>query len=370
MNNFLSIVKAHQKALFSNSKPRNIISNLMFSEITVFSLPVGLYGAILILIAGFAVLIFGAGWLVDGASSAAKRYGVSDLAIGLTVVAFGTSMPEMIVSLLSALEGKNDASFGNVIGSNNFNMLFILGISGIIFPLAVQRNTVKFEIPLSLFAAVVLFILVNDKLLWSGDTDMLSTTDSFILLGGFLVFMFYIYRTMKVSPGDLAIGETAVVKPLGKSIGMIIAGLLMLIFGGKAVVDSATGMATAFGLSEKFIGLTILAAGTSLPELATSAVAAYRKNPDIAVGNVVGSSIFNVLFILGFTGLIHPIEYNTTLNFDLYVLFISTIMLILFMFTLGKHQLDRWEALVFLAAYIGYTIYLLMSDMGAPAPAN
>ena len=131
----------------------------MFSEITVFSLPVGLYGAILVLIAGFAVLIVGAGWLVDGASSTAKRYGVSDLAIGLTVVAFGTSMPELIVSLLSALEGKNDASFGNVIGSNNFNMLFILGISGIIFPLAVQRNTVKFEIPLSLFAAILLFIL-------------------------------------------------------------------------------------------------------------------------------------------------------------------------------------------------------------------
>ena len=336
----------------------------MLAEITIWSFATtSIALAILCLVAGFAILILGAEWLVKGSSSAAKSMGVSDLAIGLTVVAFGTSTPELIVSLLSALEGKNDASFGNVIGSNNFNMLFILGISGVIFPLAVQRNTVKFEIPLSFLAAVLLFALVNDSLLLGGP-NLLSLTDSLILLAGFLIFLSYIYRTMKANPGEAMPEEEVKPISMGKAIVLVIAGLVLLIAGGKTVVDSAVGIATEFGWSEKLIGLTILAAGTSLPELATSAVAAYRKNPDIAIGNVVGSNIFNILFILGLTGLVHPIEYNPSMNFDLYVLFGSTILLMVFMFTLRSHQLDRWEALLFLAAYIGYTVYLVVSDPG------
>lgn len=327
---------------------------------------------IVLLLVGFAILIKGADFLVNGASSAAKKYGISNLAIGLTVVAFGTSMPELIVSLLSALDGKNDASFGNVIGSNNFNLLFILGIAGLIYPLVVQKNTVKYEVPLSLLAAGILFLCVNDTLLW-GDTSfaapyggVLSRLDSIILLVFFVLFLLYIYRTM-TKTSDLEEGEPIKLYSTPMAIGMVVLGLGMLIGGGQLVVDNALQIAHHFGLSEKLIGLTILAAGTSLPELATSCVAAYRKNTDIAIGNVVGSNIFNIFFILGITGLIHPIQYNTAMNFDIYILLASTVLLMIFMFTLNTRKLDRWEAFLMLMAYITYTIYLIGTDTGAAA---
>ncbi len=313
---------------------------------------------IVLLLVGFVILIKGADFLVNGASSAAKKYGVSNLAIGLTVVAFGTSMPELIVSLLSALDGKNDASFGNVIGSNNFNLMFILGIAGLIYPLVVQRNTVKFEVPLSILAAGLLFVLVNDQKLWSSDSNILSRFDSIILLVFFVGFLFYIWRTMK-NTSEMEEGEAIKIYSIPMSAGMVILGLVMLIGGGKLVVDSAIEIAQHYGLSEKLIGLTILAAGTSLPELATSCVAAYRKNTDIAIGNVVGSNIFNIFFILGVTGFISPIPYNTALNSDMYVLVASTIVLMIFMFTLNTRKLDRWEAFMLLMGYIAYTIWLI-----------
>lgn len=324
---------------------------------------------IVLLLVGFAILIKGADFLVNGASSAAKKYGISNLAIGLTVVAFGTSMPELIVSLVSALDGKNDASFGNIIGSNNFNLLFILGIAGLIYPLVVHRNTIKYEVPLSFLAAGVLFVLVNDTLLW-GDTTfdapyggILGRLDSMILLLFFAGFLYYIYRTMKNAP-EIEEGDPIKLFSTPVATGMIIGGLLMLIFGGQIVVDNALKIAHHYGLSEKLIGLTILAAGTSLPELATSCVAAYRKNTDIAIGNVVGSNIFNIFFILGITGVIHPIQYNTAMNFDVYVLLASTVLLMIFMFTLGSRKLDRWEAFLMLMAYGAYTIYLIGTDPG------
>jgi cation:H+ antiporter len=318
---------------------------------------------VLLLLAGFAILIKGADFLVNGASSAAKKYGISNLAIGLTVVAFGTSMPELIVSLLSSLDGKNDASFGNVIGSNNLNLLFILGISGIIYPLVVQRNTVKFEVPLSLLAAGVLFLLVNDALVLGGTENLLSRIDAFILLAFFVGFLLYIYRTMKSSTA-LDEGEPIKIYSMPISVGMVTLGLVMLIGGGKLVVDSAIEIAQSFGLSEKIIGLTILAAGTSLPELATSAVAAYRKNTDIAIGNVVGSNIFNLFFILGICGLVNPIPFNTALNFDLKVFMASTVVLMVFMFTLTQRKLDRWEAIMLLAGYVAYTVFLVGMEEG------
>ncbi len=318
----------------------------------------GLTFQFLDLIIGFAILIKGADFLVNGSSSIAKKNGISNLAIGLTVVAFGTSMPELIVSLLSALNGKNDASFGNVIGSNNFNLLFILGISGLIYPLVVQRNTVKYEVPLSLLAAGILFLLVNDQLVWGGESNGMSRLDSIILLVLFSGFLFYIYRTMKTS-SDFSEEGTIKIYKTGLAVGMVVLGLGFLIGGGTTVVNSATSIAKYFGLSEKLIGLTILAAGTSLPELATSAVAAYRKNTDIAIGNVVGSNIFNIFFILGVTGVINPMPYNSVMNFDLYVLLAATVVLMVFMFTLNQRKLDRWEAFMLLAGYITYTIYLI-----------
>lgn len=312
----------------------------------------------LFLLFGFAILIKGADFLVTGASSIAKKNGISNLAIGLTVVAFGTSLPELIVSLFAALDGKNDASFGNVVGSNTFNLLFILGVSGIIYPLTVQRNTVLYEVPLSLLAALMLFGLVNDQMLSGSGSNMLGRVDSVVLLLFFAGFLYYIYRTMSVA-SDMDEGESIKLYSNALSLGMIILGLAFLIGGGKVVVGHALLLAKGFGLSEKFIGLTILAAGTSLPELATSAVAAYRKNTDIAIGNIVGSNIFNIFFILGVTGLVQPMEYSIAMNMDIYVLMASTVLLLVFMFTLTQHKLDRFEAIIMLVLYIAYTIFLL-----------
>ena len=337
---------------------------------------------ITLLLVGFAILIKGADFLVNGASSIAKKNGISNLAIGLTVVAFGTSLPELVVSFFAAIDGKNDASFGNVIGSNIFNLLFILGISGIIYPLVVQHNTVKYEVPLSLLAAGILFFLVNDSMLWgSGPITTVSQNedgaaitsvyqgilgrfDSIVLLVFFALFLYYIYRTMSAT-SDLEEGDPIKLYSNPMSIGMIILGLAALIGGGKIVVDNAIDIAHSFGLSERFIGLTILAAGTSLPELATSAVAAYRKNTDIAIGNIVGSNIFNIFFILGVTGLVNPIPYSATMNMDIYILCGSTVLLMIFMFTLNTRKLDRWEAVIMLVLYIAYTLYLIGDDTGA-----
>lgn len=336
---------------------------------------------ILLLLVGFAILIKGADFLVNGSSSIAKKNGISNLAIGLTVVAFGTSLPELIVSLFAAIDGKNDASYGNVIGSNTFNLLFILGISGLIYPLIVQRNTVKYEVPLSLLAAAVLFVVVNDTLLWDAAPivvtnggvsttyqGIMSRMDSIILLIFFALFLFYIYKTMS-NVSDVDEGDPIKLYSNPASLGMIAMGLVALIWGGKLVVDSAIEIAQHYGLSEKFIGLTILAAGTSLPELATSAVAAYRRNTDIAIGNVVGSNIFNIFFILGITGLVNPMPYSAAMNMDIYVLCASTVLLMVFMFTLNTRKLDRWEAAIMLVLYIAYTLYLLDSDSGTAATA-
>lgn len=319
--------------------------------------------AVLLLVLGFIILIKGADFLVNGASSAAKKFGISNLAIGLTVVSFGTSAPELVVNVISAVNGNTDAAFGNVIGSNNFNLLFILGVAGMIYPLVVQRNTVRFEVPISLLAVLVLYVLVNDQRIWGSADNMMSRTDAFILLGFFALFMVYVYRTMKSSP-DLEEGQPIKLYSTGVSIGLALLGLVMLIVGGKLAVDNAIDIAKYYGLSEKLIGLTILAAGTSLPELATSAVAAYRKNTDIAIGNVVGSNIFNIFFILGVTGSIQPLAFSLPLNFDIYVLTAATFLLLIFMFTLNQSKLDRWEAVLLFVAYITYTVYLIGLETG------
>lgn len=316
-----------------------------------------------LLIAGFAILIKGADLLVGGASSIAKKFEISNLAIGLTVVAFGTSMPEMIVNLISAGSGINDAAFGNVIGSNNFNLLLILGVTGTIYPLVVQRKTVKYEVPISLFAALLLYILVNDQRVWGSGENSLSRVDGLILLLFFGGFLFYIYRTMKQVSDYGDDGEVKSYSNLKSGL-MFVAGLIMLGGGGKLAVDNAVDVAQAFNLSEKIIGLTILAAGTSLPELATSVVAAFRRNTDIAIGNVVGSNIFNILLILGFTSTLKPIPFNTAMNFDIYVLTVASVALLIFMFTLNTRKLDRWEALVLLCGYLTYMVYLIGMEEG------
>lgn len=312
-----------------------------------------------LIIVGFFVLIKGADWLVDGASALAKKYKISDLAIGLTIVAFGTSAPELVVNTVASFKGHQDIVFGNVIGSNNFNLFIILGISGLITPLLVQKSTVKFEIPISLFAAVVLFLMTNDILIGSGNT--LSRVEGFILLIFFCSFLYYVYSQLKTSPED---SEQDFKEMKGSKITLlIVAGLVGLIAGGRLVVDNAIHIAHTLGVSEKIIGLTIVALGTSLPELATSAIAAVKKKADIAVGNIIGSNIFNIFLILGVSSIIRPIKYTLSFNTDIAILVAGTLFLLLAMFTGFRKRLDRWQAAILLISYIAYTVYLVNGEV-------
>ena len=312
----------------------------------------------LLVVIGFICLIFGANWLVDGASTLAKKYKISDLAIGLTIVAFGTSAPELVVNIIGSMNGYSDIVLGNIIGSNNFNLFIILGISGLILPIAVQSSTAWKEIPISLFVAIILFFLINDFNF--SEPSYLSKFDSLIMLVMFLMFLYYVFRQMK---NDSIIQADFVQKSTLKILGLILIGLSGLIIGGQLVVVNSVKIANNLGVSEKIIGLTIVAAGTSLPELVTSIVAATKRNSDIAIGNVIGSNIFNILLILPISGLIMPIKYNPKFNLDFYILIGGTIFLLLSMFTGQRKKLDRWEAGILLGFYLFYTTYLVMNEI-------
>lgn len=300
-------------------------------------------------------MVKGADWLVDGASVLAKKNKVSDLAIGLTIVAFGTSAPELVVNVVAASEGYSDIVFGNIIGSNNFNLFVILGIAGIITPLSVQSSTVWKEIPFSFLAALLMLFLVNNY--FSGSSGLLSRYDAALLLVLFIVFLVYVATQLKSDPNVEAV-EPKDYTTL-KIWVLIFAGLGGLVLGGKLVVDNAVAMAQSLGVSEKIIGLTIVAAGTSLPELATSVVAAMKRNADIAIGNIVGSNIFNIFLILGISGLIRPLSYEASFNTDIYLILGGTMFLFFAMFIGKKHRLDRWQAFVLLSFYLLYTGYLV-----------
>lgn len=309
---------------------------------------------------GFVLLIKGADWLVSGASSVASRYGVSPLVIGLTIVAFGTSAPELIVNLVASLQGNTDIAIGNVVGSNIANILLILGISALIYPLTVQKSTVWKEIPFALLAVVMVTILANDVLIDQFSTSAITRIDGFVLIGFFIIFLYYVFGVAFNSPQAVPEGEKIEMYSLTRSSGMIISGLVGLVIGGKWIVDGAVTFASSLGVSEALIGLTIVAVGTSLPELATSAVAAYKKNVDIAVGNIVGSNIFNVFWILGMSAVIKPLPFDVKLNFDMVVVIITTMLLFLALFVGRKHTIERWQGGVFVAAYVMYTIFLIV----------
>lgn len=310
---------------------------------------------IILLVIGLILLVKGADWLVDGASVLAKKKNVSDLAIGLTIVAFGTSAPELVVNAVASSGNYPDIVFGNIIGSNNFNLFIILGLSGLIIPLSVQSSTVWKEIPYSLIAAIFLFFLANNFLF--GDRAELSRIDGIILLVLFAAFLYYVATQLKSDPSS----DTVEIKDYSNSKIwlLIVVGLAGLVGGGKLVVDNAVAMAQSLGVSEKIIGLTIVAAGTSLPELATSVVAAMRKNADIAIGNIIGSNIFNIFLILGVSGIIRPLAYNSSFNLDVYILMGGTVFLFFAMFTGKRHRLDRWESFLLLSSYLLYTGYLI-----------
>lgn len=326
---------------------------------------------ILAIILGLVILVLGADGLVRGASSLAAKLRISALVIGLTVVSFGTSAPELTVNIVSALQGSPDLAVANVVGSNIVNILLILGVCAIIVPLSVKSSTVWKEIPLALLGVVLVGIMANDRLFDGVPFTALTRTDGIALLALMAIFMYYIFGMAKSDreiaadakiDASLNKDQDTKIKQYGVtvSIGLTVLGLVGLVAGGRLLVSGAIDIAKSAGLSEALIGLTIVAVGTSLPELATSVVAALRKQADIAIGNVVGSNIFNVFFVLGATSTILPLPISNALNFDILVSIIATGLLFLFMFTGGRRKLVRWEGVVFVALYVAYITYLVI----------
>jgi cation:H+ antiporter len=312
----------------------------------------------ILLVIGFVFLIKGADMLVDGASSLAKKFNISNLVIGLTVVAFGTSAPELFVNLFASFNGTTDIAIGNIVGSNIVNILLILGISAVIYPLKVSKGTVWKEIPLSLLAALLLLIMANDAIIDGVMFNALTRIDGIILISFFIVFLYYTFGIAKnqengddqPSPKLYSAWTTA---------GLIILGLIGLVVGGHWIVNGATTIAASLGLSDALIGLTIVAIGTSLPELATSAVAAYKKNSDIAVGNVVGSNIFNIFWILGLSSVISPLPFAPILTFDLWIAVMAAVLLFGIMFIGKRHVMEKWQGIIFILMYIAYIVFIV-----------
>lgn len=313
---------------------------------------------VLLLFVGFAALIFGATKLVDAASSIASKMGVPSIVIGLTIVAFGTSAPELVVNVFAATTGNTEMVLGNVIGSNIFNVLGILGIASIIAPLTVKTNTTWLEIPLSLLAAICVLIIAADVFLDGAGSNVISRSEGIVLLLFFTIFLVYNLTVMKSGNSEEEY-ETKDYSTL-KSILFIIIGLAGLVIGGRLIVDSAVVIAETLGLSERVIGLTVVSIGTSLPELATSIIAVRKKNMDIAIGNVVGSNIFNIFLILGISATIVPVEFSENSFFDIFVNILAGLLLFVFLFSGKGRRLERWEGIIFVLLYIAYLTYLIV----------
>lgn len=312
---------------------------------------------------GFVLLIKGADYLVDGSASIAKRFNISNLVIGLTIVAFGTSAPELIVNLFASFNGSSDLAISNVLGSNLANMFLILGVASVIYPLKVKSNSVWKEIPLSLLAIVLVFFMANDVLFDGASTNAISRIDGVSLIAFFIVFMYYSFGIAK-NTDDSESDEEIEVLSISKSTSFVFFGMIGLALGGKWIVDGAVFIAKSFNMTEALIGLTVVAIGTSLPELATSYVAAKKKNADIAVGNTVGSNIFNVFWILGLSSLIRPLPFDAANNnVDMYAAIGASLLLFIFMFVGRKHLLQRWQGVLFLIAYFAFMIFKIMTNV-------
>ena len=313
-----------------------------------------------LLVIGFIILIKGADFFVDGASSIAKIAKMPTLLIGLTIVAFGTSAPEAAVSINAALKGSNDIAIGNVIGSNIFNLLVAVGISAMIRPIKVQKTTIIKEYPLSMYSVALLIILSLDNLFAGNDANLLTRGDGLILLLGFGVFMFYLIEMAVLSKEADDEVEEIVKLPLSKSIIFSLLGLIGIVFGGDIVVKSATNIALQLGMSQTLVGLTIVAVGTSLPELVTSVTAARKGESDIAIGNIIGSGLFNIFLVLGISATIHPIAVSSKLIFDFIILAIVTV--ISHVFAYSKKEVDKKEGFALTAMYIAYMVYIIIRN--------
>lgn len=337
---------------------------------TFISLLANPWGASVAIIIGFILLIYGANWLVDGASAIAQRFGISPLVIGLTVVAFGTSMPEFIVSLLAAMQGNTEIAITNILGSNSINVCIILGLSAIIYPMASQKQSRMFDIPWSVLAGLLVLFFATytkpDTICWGewggfkSQGGFISGIGGVVLLICFGIFMWHSVHIAKKLPNQS--DESTPVKPMtfGKAILLVVVGLISLVLGGEMIVRAATSIAHQLGVSDAIIGLTIVALGTSLPELATSCVAAAKHNSDLAIGNVIGSNIFNVFFILGISAVIHPLPTYDGLWLDALLVTLSCVLVMMFVGLTKKHEIKRWQGALLLLLYGVYLTYRLM----------
>lgn len=308
---------------------------------------------IITLILGLVFILVGANLLTDGASALAKRFKVSNLVIGLTVVAFGTSAPELSVSFMAALQGSTEMAIGNVVGSNLFNTLLIIGCTALIIPITVTKSTLLKEIPLCILASAALLVCANDVLLSGTDANILSRTEGLLLLGFLAVF---ISHTFTIARTEATVGEEEKVKSmcLTKSIFYILVGLGGLVLGGQWFVESASTIARLLGVSESTIALTLVAGGTSLPELATSIVAARKNNPEMAIGNAIGSNLFNIFLVLGSCATITPLEMGNINNIDLVSLLIASIVLWVVAVFIKKRKITRKEGMLLVVLYLIY----------------
>ena len=310
----------------------------------------------LLIVAGFVALTFGADFLVEGASSVAKRMKISDLLIGLTVVAFGTSAPELVVNLVAAINGNNEIALTNVLGSNIINVFIILGVSASIYPIFCQKSLRRFEIPLAASAGLLVLLLSMNFFVPAWGEKGLSRIDGLLLLAVFVFFMYQTIKTGLKAGNDDA--EEVKLKPLGLSLLMILGGLILLVLGGNWIVNSATAIAKSWGVSDALIGVTVVALGTSLPELATSVMAVLKKNGDMAIGNDIGSNIFNVFFVLATSATIRPLSDYPNLLIDAAMAFLGCFLVWIFVVR-GKHRIERWQGFFLLAVYALYLFWII-----------
>jgi K+-dependent Na+/Ca+ exchanger related-protein len=309
---------------------------------------------------GLVLILFGANFLTEGSADLAKRMRVSDFVVGLTIVAMGTSMPEFVVSFMSALQGKADVAVGNVVGSNLFNGLFILGVTALILPLKYTRGNLKKDIPFGVLAAVVLFVVASDTLIEGASANVISRTEGLLMLGFFIIFMIYTVYSAQGPRRTKRVKQPVVVKrKLWLSLVMLIGGLGGLIIGGDLFLDNAIILAQQMGVSESVIAVTLLAGGTSLPELSASVVSAIKKKPGMALGNVIGSNIFNIFFVLGTSAAVAPLTTGDIIPADMIAVIAASVLLFVCAYTFKKATLDRTEGVIFILLYVGYIVWLL-----------
>ncbi|SFJ28558.1 Inner membrane protein YrbG [Terrisporobacter petrolearius] len=310
----------------------------------------------IILLFGFLLLIKGADFFVEGSSSIAKKFNIPSLIIGLTIVAFGTSAPEAAVSITAAIRGQNEMAIANVVGSNIFNILFVVGVTAMIKPIYVQKSTILKEFPFLLLSSIVLAILAYDVWFQGYNENILTRADGLIFIALFIIFIYYLID-MAINSNDETSEENYKVMPLSKSILLSIGGLLGIIIGGNFVVNSASDIAMSLGMSENLVGLTIVAIGTSLPELATSIVAAKKGESDIAIGNAVGSNIFNILFVLGVSSCISNVPVQAEAFTDMFVMIVSTI--IVYVLAISNRKINKVEGMIISLLYIAYFVFII-----------